>query len=585
MQPGMTGGSEAMNSPFSPYKGIYTLICENRKQLEQKEPKYMEAFLRSVRLQCIEEFDKIRYGEAGTNILPYEQSAEEFCRCVITFWNIICKHPELYNIRYVLRLINFMAFPLGVLPQKVKEFIEGLSDYEREICRQKLESLPFKNEEGVVGLSGDEKYISFILDTYKKEFGDIRARLVYIATEDKNINLEDWGIDTIDVSNIEQAGVSEIIACDCRGRNTICEFIPETYSDKCKVRGLCDNDSVVVNISDPQTYDHPIIRGELKKLSDKFNFYIIDTPEHTNVGDYMITYAEEQFCRQFFPEYNVIEYSGKEYAEKRHEMKKNIKPYDIITVTGGGFLGSLWTFSANILYRVVEDYPKNRVVVFPQSIYFEENQAGIDAKKNALQILSGHDGLTICVRENISFEYSTKMFGRKLSQCLIPDMVLLFPIQIEKRERKGVMLCLRNDKESSLNLEQKDKIKKFFKEKYAVTEGTMHWPHRIANNEKEQVIQAKLQEISSKELVITDTLHCMISCAISQTPCVAMNNLSRKVEGCFCYFQGMNAMRYVDSIDELLTIDYDQLMKCADLDEVPETFDYYRKQLVSLFRK
>ena len=45
-------------------------------------------------------------------------------------------------------------------------------------------------------------------------------------------------------------------------------------------------------------------------------------------------------------------------------------------------------------------------------------------------------------------------------------------------------------------------------------------------------IELKLKEFCSAELVVTDSLHAMIFCAITGTPCIVLNSKSPKLKGC-----------------------------------------------------
>ena len=50
---------------------------------------------------------------------------------------------------------------------------------------------------------------------------------------------------------------------------------------------------------------------------------------------------------------------------------------DIILITGGGFLGSLWLYNGEENVRnILKEYPDNKVIILPQTIYFEKNKRG-----------------------------------------------------------------------------------------------------------------------------------------------------------------------------------------------------------------
>ena len=50
---------------------------------------------------------------------------------------------------------------------------------------------------------------------------------------------------------------------------------------------------------------------------------------------------------------------------------------------------------------------------------------------------------------------------------------------------------------------------------------------------KRNVVQEKLNQFASAKFVVTDRLHCMIFCTLVGTPCIAMDNSSKKVKGVY----------------------------------------------------
>ena len=92
------------------------------------------------------------------------------------------------------------------------------------------------------------------------------------------------------------------------------------------------------------------------------------------------------------------------------------------------------------------------------------------------------------------------------------------------------------------------------------------WISKISRNrerddeEREQSVREKLEEFSQAELVITDRLHGMIFSAITSTPCIAMDNLSRKVSG---GYEWLKYLEYIQMV-EPETISMDSVKKMLD---------------------
>ena len=52
-------------------------------------------------------------------------------------------------------------------------------------------------------------------------------------------------------------------------------------------------------------------------------------------------------------------------------------------------------------------------------------------------------------------------------------------------------------------------------------------------DEREEVVNEKIREFSEANLVITDRLHSMIIAMLAGTKCIALDNLTHKVKGCY----------------------------------------------------
>ena len=112
-------------------------------------------------------------------------------------------------------------------------------------------------------------------------------------------------------------------------------------------------------------------------VSDKeMRVWFLDAPAYGNLGDQAIAYAICKFCHNAFPnarfyefqEYNVIQYLS--------WLKATIKAEDLIILQGGGNLGNLYPRYEFIRRTIIKSFPHNRIVVFPQSVYFSNDRAG-----------------------------------------------------------------------------------------------------------------------------------------------------------------------------------------------------------------
>ena len=294
-----------------------------------------------------------------------------------------------------------------------------------------------------------------------------------------------------------------------------------------------------------------------KNVCEK-RFYLIATPEHTNTGDYLITAAEKMYLEKFFPNSRVIEITGPSFTENRNNIIGQISRLDTLLITGGGFFGSLWP-DGEVLERVLEYFPDNKVVILPQSLYYEDNQYGLARQKRIYQLVKNHRDLVICYRERISLERGFKLFGKSIRQYLFPDMALLFHGIEREKKRTGILLCLRTDMESVLISGEKNQIEELVTlTEERVSKTSMHWNHMIKPEEADEILRKKLNEIASAKLVIADALHCVISCALTGTSCIALPSTTGKTEGVFEWIKKLPYIRYIDMDN---SIDYIEQIK------------------------
>ena len=115
----------------------------------------------------------------------------------------------------------------------------------------------------------------------------------------------------------------------------------------------------------------------LEKTKHQKRFILLQTPQYSNIGDHLIVKGEREYLNHYFPECAVVEITNDEYAQYKVRIKQEIKKDDILVITGGGFLGSLWTDGVyDEVIDIIEGYPDNMVWIMPQSIYFQHNEKG-----------------------------------------------------------------------------------------------------------------------------------------------------------------------------------------------------------------
>lgn len=267
-------------------------------------------------------------------------------------------------------------------------------------------------------------------------------------------------------------------------------------------------------------------------------FIIFNTPIHGNIGDHAIIYAEYKILEKLkIKAFEVPTYKEEYYFEY---IKNNVSKNAIISITGGGFIGSQWKIEQNLVNKVVEQFANYKIIIFPQTIYFKEDENGKEELKKSIEIFDKALNLTIFARESKTYEFASKTY-KKAKVILVPDIVLSLDYKENLYERNGVLLCLRKDVEGIFSQEDKEKLynkleqynKKIFKTDTVVD-------YSISPQKRNKEIEEKLKEFASSELVITDRLHGMIFATITNTPCIVFSNYNYKVEGVYQWIKNVD---------------------------------------------
>ena len=294
-----------------------------------------------------------------------------------------------------------------------------------------------------------------------------------------------------------------------------------------------------------------LLDKQYKVYKNKKKFLLIGTPSHGNLGDQAITIAELKFLEDNFQNYDVIEISLDNYYEHIEYVKKYVTNKDLVFIHGGGNLGNEYLFDENIRRDAIKRFPENKIILFPQTIYFSKDKSGTAELQKSKKIYNAHNNLTLIAREKLSYEIMKKEFN-KCNVLLCPDIVF-YLCKIDRNvKRQGALCCLRNDIEAKLTEYDRkyiiEKLNKSFK-RAEVTDTIVK--HRVDENNRNEVLQEKLYQFQTSELVITDRIHGMIFAAITGTPCVALSNYNHKVKGTYNWIKHLNNIYYTEDISHL----------------------------------
>ena len=284
---------------------------------------------------------------------------------------------------------------------------------------------------------------------------------------------------------------------------------------------------------------------------------LIGTSEHENLGDSAIAVAEKLFlAKSGYSPNHIKEITYTEYIEKSGLVKRYIGKNWLICGLGGGSMGNQWFYDEEMRRSFIEAFPSNKIIIFPQTIFYTDDKSGKKAESDSIPCYEGHKNLVVAAREKASFEIMKKLYP-STKIVLSPDIVLSTDMRdfgITSGDRHGVLLVFRSDAEKSIDEESVNRIKEHIESLNVDCTITDTNLGVCANkNNRFDLVKEKLKEFANSELVITDRLHGMVFAAITGTPCIVFSNYNHKVTGTYDWIKDLGYIKFAKSADEAIS--------------------------------
>lgn len=272
--------------------------------------------------------------------------------------------------------------------------------------------------------------------------------------------------------------------------------------------------------------------------------------DYSNLGDVAITYAQTKFLED--QGYQVIEIPISQTAEGIWWVKKHIQSNDIVTLIGGGNMGDLYEQIDTLRQLVIEQFPAHKIISFPQTFDFSESQHGQKWLSKARNNYQGHNRLTLTAREQVSFELMKKNFSRN-NVIKTPDIVLTLKDVISPSPREGAVICLRDDKEKSINNTTSQKIidvlNLYFDQDIRYRDTHIN-ENNMSIETRVKALNDIWQTFGKAKIVVTDRLHGMIFAYITQTPCIVFTNNNHKIKGTYQWIKDCGYIKFLPTFEE-----------------------------------
>ena len=513
------------------YKNIESIFI-NIKSMISSNVDYKEYF-ESVEKKSVIMMNECerRFSDSYLIVEKYKEQIIEWKQKLINQINNLYSENDIYSLKVKYRIVSNLVVFLGVYDEKQLSFVIEMRTAIVSKTKKAMDEWLLRTNRKV-GLYGAGVQSDLTINVYERLFGRICSDTFYIDSRKESNKEKLFGRDILNVKDVQKEEPDQIIICSERYGKQMLEQV-NSHCPKIPTMFLYDKNPGTFR----GVFDHNFIEDLLilnNTVGEK-RIILISTPEYPNVGDHLIACSEYEFIKKYFPGYKIIEITNEDYAYFKVCLEKNIKQQDILMITGGGFFGTLWReFHYDDVLDLLRRFSNNSIIAFPQSVYFSNDVIGETYKQLTLNAINVANCYIIC-RERFSYSKLLEIGVDKRKIALFPDIALYFEYthSIEKTNNAG--LFLRDDKESILSDDAKIRIKNLV-EKYGYGSLESSMQYKVAPIHKESrdlAILEKLDEISRYQIVITDQLHCMISCYLTGTKCIALNNISRKLEGVY----------------------------------------------------
>jgi len=244
--------------------------------------------------------------------------------------------------------------------------------------------------------------------------------------------------------------------------------------------------------------------------------------DYPNLGDVALTQSVIEFCRRHLPSHHIFVVP----AHQTHKLLKGTAQHtelrDVVVIVGGGNMGDRYRRLEELRCTIVESFPKQRIISFPQSCEFKNSWA----EDYSRRVYATHRRLTLCARDNASYERMRRAFPTT-RVILAPDTALLLA-PTKSAKKIGPLICLRTDQESKLGETNRNTLVKALTNLWQTALSTDTIAQDSVENYPNE-LQRLFETFSQASVVVTDRLHGLIFAKIHQKPCVVIEGANDKL--------------------------------------------------------
>lgn len=318
------------------------------------------------------------------------------------------------------------------------------------------------------------------------------------------------------------------------------------------------------------------------KLRSRKNIFVFGAPFHSNLGDQAQTFCIKKWIEANYPKHQLYIYDTWELTNDGYYILNRIRKYinknDMIFLHSGYHTTDLYMLEENMQRKVIELFHDKKIVILPQTIYYEN----ADEMHTSQKIYNSHPNLMLLCRDELSYKTAKDIF-KNCKLRLFPDIVTTMIGKFEyNNERNGILLCLRNDKESIIAKDVVEQLQNKLSviDSVTISDTTIPMKGEEVTKNREEILMSVWKDYSKYRVIITDRYHGTIFSLIANTPVIVLSSSDHKLSSGVKWFpDSFNGyVQYVDQLDYLV----DEVKKIYSTDyeySLPLYFNenYYNK--------
>lgn len=300
----------------------------------------------------------------------------------------------------------------------------------------------------------------------------------------------------------------------------------------------------------------------------KKNIFVFLGADYGNLGDVAITYAQTKFLKEQYPDYNVVEIPISETLAGIKAVKHIISKEDVVVLIGGGNTGDLYDDIEWLRQLVILNFRKQRIIGFPQTFDFSNTRKGHLCRCIAHCVYRRARTFILLAREQNTMNIIQRDMN-DINVAMAPDIVMTLDERTQS-ERRGVLVCMRSDKEKVVSDVEKQCLINELRKRYTNITFQDTQVNGVNKENRYNQLKSLIDCFRKHEIVITDRLHGMILCFITGTPALVFDNSNHKISACFNWIKDCGYIKMIgehDSLNDFMPINnfeetHNRILQC-----------------------